>query len=71
MLLAFGLACASTSGRGVVHVIKPGETVYRLSRYYGVPVGAIVRANDIHDVSTVPVGARLVIPGATRQPPAR
>ncbi len=68
-LLACAVACASTSGRGVVHVIKPGETVYRLSRYYEVPAARIVRANRIRDVSEVPVGARLVIPGAEKSPP--
>lgn len=70
-LLACAVACASTSGRGVVHVIKPGETVYRLSRYYEVPAARIVRANRIRDVSEVPVGARLFIPGAERSPPKR
>jgi murein DD-endopeptidase MepM/ murein hydrolase activator NlpD len=68
--LALALAaCASSPPSGPVHVLKPGETVYRLSRYYGVSVDAIVRANRIHDVSAVPVGARLVVPGATRTPP--
>ncbi|MGH0028543.1 MAG: M23 family metallopeptidase [Myxococcota bacterium] len=51
-------------------MLKPGETVYRLSRYYDVSPAAIVRANGIRDVSAVPVGARLVIPGARRKPPA-
>ena len=50
-------------------MLKPGETVYRLSRYYGVPVRDIVRANRIRDVSDLPVGTRLTIPGARRVPP--
>ena len=52
-----------------MHVLKPGETVYRLSRYYGVPVGDIVRANRIGDVSELSVGTRLRIPGARRESP--
>jgi murein DD-endopeptidase MepM/ murein hydrolase activator NlpD len=68
-LLAAG--CASTRGDATVHVLQPGETIYRLSRYYGVPVRDIVRANRIRDVSSVPVGAHLVIPGARRKPPER
>jgi murein DD-endopeptidase MepM/ murein hydrolase activator NlpD len=68
--LAAIVACAGPR-EGVVHVVKPGETVYRLSRYYGVPVDRIVRANRIRDVSSVPVGARLFIPGARRAPPSR
>jgi murein DD-endopeptidase MepM/ murein hydrolase activator NlpD len=47
----------------LVHVVQRGETVYRLSKRYGVSVDAIVRRNGIRDVSSVPVGARLVIPG--------
>jgi murein DD-endopeptidase MepM/ murein hydrolase activator NlpD len=50
-------------------VLQRGETIYRLSRHYGVPVRDIVRANRIRDVSDVPVGARLVIPGALRAAP--
>jgi lipoprotein NlpD len=68
MLLGLA-ACASPPPQGVVHELKRGETVYRLSRFYGVPVEAIVRANDIDDVSNVPVGTRLFIPGASREPP--
>ena len=52
-----------------VHVLRPGETVYRLSRYYEVPVEAIVRANGLVDVSDLAVGTRLRIPGARRRPP--
>lgn len=53
----------------MVHVLQPGENLYRLSRYYGVSVQDIMSANDIDDVSDLPVGARLVIPGAEREPP--
>src|SRR5262249_31712388 len=54
----------------VFHVLKPGENLYRLSRYYGVSVDSIVRANGIRDVSDIPVGARLRIPAATRETPS-
>jgi murein DD-endopeptidase MepM/ murein hydrolase activator NlpD len=53
----------------VTHVLKPGETVYRLGRYYGVPPAEIVRANRIRDVSSLPAGAHLLIPGARKSPP--
>jgi murein DD-endopeptidase MepM/ murein hydrolase activator NlpD len=43
-------------------VVKRGETVWRISKKYGVTVEAIVRANRIADVTDVPTGARLVIP---------
>jgi murein DD-endopeptidase MepM/ murein hydrolase activator NlpD len=71
-LLVLALAgCASTpeSETRVVHVLQPGENLYRLSRYYGVSVGDIAAANDIDDVTDIPIGARLVIPGTARKPP--
>ena len=68
------VACAGSGPppprRGdTVHVLKRGETVYRLSRYYGVSVDDIVRANGIRDVSDLSVGARLRIPSARRRAP--
>jgi LysM repeat protein len=69
-LLALVLAaCASTPETRVVHVLQPGENLYRLSRYYGVSVEEIARANGIRDVTDLPTGARIVIPGAEREPP--
>jgi murein DD-endopeptidase MepM/ murein hydrolase activator NlpD len=65
------LACAGTPEEdAVVHVLRPGENLYRLSRHYGVSVQAIMRANDIDDVTDLPTGARIVIPGAQHGPPS-
>ena len=46
-LLLAALGCASTPGARVVHPVKPGETVYRIARYYGVSVRDVVRANKL------------------------
>ncbi len=59
-------ACASARGQGVSHVVRPGENLYRISRYYGVPVPDVVRANGVRDVTNLTVGQRLWIPGALR-----
>jgi lipoprotein NlpD len=67
LLLLVG--CASSPKRGVTHVVRPGETVYRISRYYGVRTAEVIRANRIPDVSDVAIGTPLWIPGATRAPP--
>ena len=68
--LAAGLlalaACASAPGPGVTHVVRPGENLYQISRYYGVPVPDIVHANAVRDVTNLEVGQRLRIPGALR-----
>jgi len=62
--------CASTPTTGSEHVVKPGENLYRLSRYYGVPIDDIRAANDIRDVRSLQVGQRLVIPGSSKGTPA-
>lgn len=73
---AIALGCASTpeapesaaESAGVTHILQPGENLYRLSRFYGVPVEAIVRANQIADVTKLEIGQRIWIPGAKRGP---
>jgi len=53
---------------GVTHIVRPGETVYRISRYYEVPIENVIRANYVSDVSDVAVGTQLWIPDARRSP---
>lgn len=54
---------------GVTHTLRSGENLYRLSKFYGVPVEAIVRRNSIDDVTDLQIGQQLWIPGVKRQPP--
>ena len=76
VMIGIALGCASTPGgpdswdrsAGRTHILRPGENLYRLSRFYGVSVDAIARANDIHDVTRLKVGRRIWIPGAKRGP---
>jgi murein DD-endopeptidase MepM/ murein hydrolase activator NlpD len=69
LLVAGPLACGHTSAPargsagGVTHTVQAGETVWRLSKRYGVPIRKILRANGLDDVTQVPTGARLFIPG--------
>ncbi|HEY8343549.1 MAG TPA: 3D domain-containing protein [Calditerricola sp.] len=51
-----------TSDGVVVHVVQPGETVFRLSRWYGVTVEAIVAANRLASAELIRVGQSLIIP---------
>ncbi len=53
---------AKRAPQSTVHVVARGETLYRISRRYGSSVEAIMSANSISDVRSVPVGARLVVP---------
>jgi murein DD-endopeptidase MepM/ murein hydrolase activator NlpD len=64
-------ACASRP-ESAVHVVAPGENLYRIALHYGVSVEDIARANGIRDETQLEVGTRLTIPrpkrGAGEQP---
>jgi murein DD-endopeptidase MepM/ murein hydrolase activator NlpD len=47
---------------GTAVTIRPGETLDKVSREHGVPVSAIMQANNIARASDVYAGERLVIP---------
>ena len=55
---------------GLYHILKPGQTLYSVSRQYGVLVKALMQANGITDPRTVPAGRALLIPGSDAAPPA-
>ena len=46
----------------LVHVLKPGETLFSISRLYGVTPSAIIAANQIANVNAIYVGQTLIIP---------
>ena len=54
---------AAPTGNGAVHVVAPGETLSKISRLYGKPVGEIAKANNLGASTRLNVGDRLVIPG--------
>jgi lipoprotein NlpD len=51
---------------GVTHLVRRGETVYRIARAYGVVPGDLLEINGIVDPRQVAVGTELFVPGATR-----
>ncbi|HET7753097.1 MAG TPA: LysM peptidoglycan-binding domain-containing M23 family metallopeptidase [Anaeromyxobacteraceae bacterium] len=54
---------------GVVHVVRRGETLYRISRAYGVSVDDLLEVNGLADARSIPVGFEIFVPGATRELP--
>ncbi|MFS8641371.1 MAG: polysaccharide deacetylase family protein [Symbiobacteriaceae bacterium] len=56
-----------------VHVVRPGETLFRIARQYGVSVEELARYNEIRDPAQIRAGQRLRIPtgGAKRGSSAR
>lgn len=50
------------------HVVRPGDTLYSISKHYGVTVEAIQAANPSIEGTIIPTGMTLVIPDATTEP---
>jgi murein DD-endopeptidase MepM/ murein hydrolase activator NlpD len=51
---------------GVTHVVKRGETLYRIARTYGIDVADLMETNGIADPRDLSVGQELFVPGADR-----
>ena len=51
---------------GVVHVVRKGETVYRIARAYGLAPADLLEENGIVDPRQVAIGTELFVPGASR-----
>lgn len=47
---------------GIVHLVRPGETVFHLARRFGTPAAEILRANQIAHPEFILPGQQLVIP---------
>lgn len=52
--------------RGVYHDLEAGQTLYRLSLLYDVPLDRLLDLNRIDDPTDVPAGTPIFIPGAER-----
>jgi len=48
------------------HTVKQGETLWGISKTYGVDLDALVKANSISDGRTIEKGQVLIIPGAAK-----
>jgi LysM repeat protein len=55
-------AATPAAGRGIEHVIKPGETLYIISKAYNVSAKTIIDVNKIQDPGRLSVGQKLFIP---------
>ncbi len=60
----FCIFCSVSLTADSYHELKNGETLYRLSRIYGVSVEDIQEANNIQDVTDLRVGMKIRIPGS-------
>lgn len=49
---------------GSYHVMKEGETLYRISKNYNVKVSELIELNNIDDHTDIDIGKTIYIPGA-------
>ena len=57
---------ASAPTRGVNHPLERGQTLYALSKAYGVSTDTLATVNKIGDPTSIPAGTKIFVPGATR-----
>ncbi len=60
-LMEFMMEC-----RGIIHVVREGDTLYLLSRKYHVPLLQIMYANPFVDIYNLQIGDELCIPVSLR-----
>ena len=65
-VLISSLLLATGCETGIYHTVQPGQTLYRISRTYGVNEGYLARVNGISNPSQLGIGTRLYVPGAER-----
>ncbi|MDF1564612.1 MAG: LysM peptidoglycan-binding domain-containing protein [Deltaproteobacteria bacterium] len=63
------LPVASLHQAGRVHVVEAGETLWGISRRYGLSTDALIRANALADPGSIRPGQKLQIPGQSAPPP--
>ena len=49
--------------QSLIHIVRQGETLFRIARQYGLTVNELVKANSIADPTRIYAGQELVIPG--------
>jgi len=54
---------------GAIHHVRPGETLWRIGRTYGVELSVLLRANALQNPAELAAGTELFIPGAARELP--
>jgi lipoprotein NlpD len=65
LFLPFVTSCAGSRSSSVYHVVAKGQTLYTISKVYGVDEQYLARINRISDPTQLRVGERIYIPGAS------
>jgi LysM repeat protein len=63
LLLPLFLIAARATRADTIHVVEPGDTLWRISMKYGVSMEAIAEANNLTNIRVIRLGRELIIPG--------
>ncbi len=66
-LMAYALSWQTARADNVIHVVQPGENLYRIGLHYGVSWVDLMQANGLADTN-IYVGQQLIIPGGGEAP---
>ncbi|MAS35451.1 MAG: hypothetical protein CL610_15680 [Anaerolineaceae bacterium] len=66
LLLISPIALDVTAQENIIHVVQPGETLYRIGLRYNVTVATLAQANNIQNTERILAGQQLVIPDLSR-----
>ncbi len=47
---------------GIIYIIKPGDTLYKIGQRYGIPTAKILRANPYTNIYNLRIGDKICIP---------
>lgn len=54
----------------VLHTVRPGETLWRITRAYGADLDEVIVVNNLDQTARISTGQTLLIPAPRRLPPA-
>jgi len=60
--LSLALATPALAQSSIVHIVRPGENLFRIALRYGTTVDRLAAVNGLRDTSRIYVGQRLTIP---------
>lgn len=46
----------------IIHIVKPGENLWQISNYYGVPLDKTINANKLPDSNDLELGQAIIVP---------
>lgn len=73
IILFFTCGCAARGGivppenKGIYHRVEKGQTLWKISKTYGMDLAVLMEANRLKDPSLISAGQLLFIPGASKE----